>query len=377
MHYRVLHTYKSFKPEETGGIAEAISMAATAKPFEHRILVTRRSPGPNTYVFEGTMVRAVPAWFTASSMPIAPAYSAVLSRMARDVHLLVHHAPFPLTDAAIFLAGRRLRTPFIVHWHADLIRSPWIVKAIAPLLTRTLEQARRIIVPHRSVLENTPILRSHEAKCVVRPYAVDVNYWGQMSDGEKRRSEAIRARSPRLIVAVGRLVSYKGYDILLRSMQNVDAQLTIVGTGPLRTGLDRLATELGVKRKVTLAGYMSRDDLKTVLHSARIFVFPSTSTAESFGIVQLEAMAAGLPVVNTSLSSAVPHVARDGLEGITVSPADVRALADAINCLLDDPAKAAKLGSAAQRRAMAEFDQSGFRSAVERIYLEAIDGSRR
>jgi rhamnosyl/mannosyltransferase len=82
---------------------------------------------------------------------------------------------------------------------------------------------------------------------------------------------------------------------------------------------------------------------------------PSISEAEAFGIVQIEAMAAGLPVVNTSLSTAVPHIARNGIEGLTVPPNNSDALADALRHLLDHPALAEQMGAAARSRAKAEY----------------------
>jgi glycosyltransferase involved in cell wall biosynthesis len=97
-------------------------------------------------------------------------------------------------------------------------------------------------------------------------------------------------------------------------------------------------------------------DLIPYYHAADLLVLASIARSEAFGVVQLEAMACGKPVVNTSLPSGVPYVSLDGITGITVPPANPEALAKAINLLLDDPIRRAQYGNAAWRRVQAEFN---------------------
>src|SRR5437763_14134674 len=94
---------------------------------------------------------------------------------------------------------------------------------------------------------------------------------------------------------------------------------------------------LGVADRVRLLGSAPHAKLVEFMRTADVFVLPSVTNAETFGIAQLEAMAAGRPVINTSLDTAVPRVARHGIEAITVPPGDHARLADAIATLLQDP----------------------------------------
>jgi rhamnosyl/mannosyltransferase len=111
-----------------------------------------------------------------------------------------------------------------------------------------------------------------------------------------------------------------------------------------------------------------------VLNAGRVFVLPSTNKAEGFGLVQVEAMCCGLPVVNTNLPTTVPRVARDGLEGLTVEVGNDQALAGAINRLLEDPDLATKLGAAGQRRARSVYDRRVFAAGVAEVYRDALAG---
>jgi glycosyltransferase involved in cell wall biosynthesis len=173
-------------------------------------------------------------------------------------------------------------------------------------------------------------------------------------------------------VALGRLVGYKGYDVLVRAMQTIDGHVTIVGEGPLLAELQQLATALGVSNRIRFAGRLTRSEIKQLFYSARAFAFPSVTEAEAFGIVQIEAMAVGLPIVNTHLATTVPLVARHDREALTVPPNDPHALSQALGRILDEPALAERLGAAGRERAKSEFDQAVFRARMATIYEEAV-----
>jgi glycosyltransferase involved in cell wall biosynthesis len=133
-----------------------------------------------------------------------------------------------------------------------------------------------------------------------------------------------------------------------------------------------IAKKLNVSDRFFLVGHQERDNMKLLLHAAQAFAFSSVSTAESFGIAQLEAMAAGLPIVNTALPTAVPHVARHEIEGLTVPPADANALAGALAKLLDDNELAMRLGRAGRARAEELFSRETFLSRMKELYEETI-----
>jgi rhamnosyl/mannosyltransferase len=219
------------------------------------------------------------------------------------------------------------------------------------------------------MIGNSEFLQPHAAKCTVMPYGMDLDYW---RPEERDKAADMRRAGSRHIVSLGRLVEYKGYDVLIRAMCDIDGQATIIGEGPLLPELQQLATELGTANRVHFVGRLARHEIRQLFHSAQVFAFPSATEAEAFGIVQIEAMAAGLPVVNTSLATTVPLVARHDMEALTVAPGDVKALAEALKAILDEPALAHRLGAAGQARALSEFDQSVFRARMAAVYADVL-----
>ena len=164
-----------------------------------------------------------------------------------------------------------------------------------------------------------------------------------------------RARGRPVVLFTGRMVAYKGVDVLLRALVQVDAMAILSGEGPLRAEWQLLARELGLAERVVFPGEVSQLELRALYRAADVFVLPSVSSQEAFGFVQLEAMASGTPVISTRLPTGVPWVNQDERTGLTVPPGDVRALTAALNQLLGNPRMRAQMSSAAQARVASEF----------------------
>ena len=187
-------------------------------------------------------------------------------------------------------------------------------------MRRTLRRAEAIIVSDAALLNDTPLLQEFAGKCHVVPFGVDVSKYDRPAP--RRADIEADQRRGRLVLACGRLVPYKGFDVLIRSAVDREFEVWIVGEGRERARLEHLIHSLGVGNRVRLLGSVPDRDLVNLMMVADVFVMPSVTAAETFGLAQLEAMAAGRPIVNTSLNTGVPHVARHGIEAITVPPGD-------------------------------------------------------
>jgi glycosyltransferase involved in cell wall biosynthesis len=373
---KILHAYKVFPPDLDGGIPSVIKTLCASKTldFTNSILVARSRGLARTYESNSTPVEAVTSLGTVFSTPIAPTYPRVFLKRSNASDIAIHHAPFPLSDV---IAPRIVsRVALIVYWHADITTYPLLKKLVAPSILKTLNRANRIIVSDASMIAASNLLISFKEKCSVVPYGSDLNFWSQCTEREEASARQLRQRHPRLIVAIGRLVRYKGFDSLVRALANVEGEVVIIGEGPLLHELKTLAQELGVSDRVFFEGRLEASEIKAYLYAARLLAFPSTTTAEAFGLVQLEAMAAGLPVVNTSLPTAVPNIARHEREGLTVPPNEPSRLANALNSILNDSDLATRFGTAAKARALSEYSQATYIARIEQIYQELLQERR-
>ena len=168
---------------------------------------------------------------------------------------------------------------------------------------------------------------------------------------------------------MGRLVYYKGCNVLLRAFAKVpNARLTMVGNGVLLGELQNLAEELGIASRVRFETDLPDSKMAVAFENSDVFVLPSVERSEAFGLVQIEAMAYGKPVINTWLKSGVPYVSLNGKTGLTVNPGDVDALADAMKKLAADPALREQYGKAARERVQKNFTTELMLDQLMKVY---------
>lgn len=363
----VLHIFKVYYPDLFGGTLSVIRdiCAGLKDIFSAGVLVCSRSGGKSRIVINDVAVERVRSFGDVLSLPAAPTYPLRLWRRIAEHDLLALHAPFPLADL-VFAFGLGRNRPLVVHWHADIVSHAALRPFVEPLMRRTLQRAEAIIVSDAVLIQNTPLLREFAAKCHTVPFGIDVAKY----DPPVPRLDRVNARG-RLVLACGRLVPYKGFDVLIRAAFGQSFEVWIVGEGRERERLEQLIENLGLQDRVRLLGSVPESERVKLMCIADVFVMPSVTNAETFGLVQLEAMAAGRPVVNTSLDTGVPQVARHGIEAITVPPGDPDKLADAINTLIVDPERRRRMGDAARQRAAAKYSTTAFCKGIETIYREA------
>ncbi|MGY8678714.1 glycosyltransferase [Bradyrhizobium sp. UFLA05-153] len=365
----VLHIFKVYYPDLFGGTLTVIRdiCASLKDAFASAVLVCSKSAEERRdIVVDDVAVERVQSFGDVLSLPAAPTYPWRLWRKIAQHDLLALHAPFPLADL-VFAFGLARKRPLVVHWHADIVTHAGLRWFIEPLMRRTLRQAAAIIVSDRVLVDTTPLLREFADKCHVVPFGIDTTKY----DWPRIEPEHVNDRG-RLVLACGRLVPYKGFEVLIRAAQGWNFEVWIIGEGTERARLEQLIAELGVGDRVRLLGSVPDCERVKLMCIADVFAMPSVTNAETFGLVQLEAMAAGRPVVNTALDTAVPHVARDGIEAITVPPGDAAALGNAIDSLIRDPERRRRMGLAARTRAATRYSATAFKNGMETVYAQAL-----
>jgi glycosyltransferase involved in cell wall biosynthesis len=171
------------------------------------------------------------------------------------------------------------------------------------------------------------------------------------------------------------LIYYKGFPNAVRALTRVAGTLLLVGDGPDRPDLEAEARSLGVSDRVKFLGAMPYQKIVPYYLAADAFWFPSIARSEAFGIVQVEAMAAGCPVINTAIPhSGVPWVSRHDREGLTVPMDDPLALAEAANRIATEPGLRDRLVEASRQRVREEFDHRVMARRSVDIYRRVLDG---
>ena len=372
---RVLQLGKYYDPY-MGGIETHLSILCgeLRKQDEVEVLVCNTGRRTERGDVSGIKVTRAGAWARALSTDFCPALVAELSRRTFDIlHL---HTPNPMGMLAYLLARKPSHHRLVITHHSDVVRQAGLRRALSPLFAMTMERAKCIIATSPTYAETSRELAPYRDRVRVIPYGIDPEPY--QDPAHERAARDLRARfGDRVVLAAGRLIYYKGFEVLLGAMTHLNAHLVIIGEGPLRETLRSQARALGIEARVTFAGEIHQSQIPAWYRAADVFAFPSTARSEAFGIVQLEAMASGLPVVNTQLDSGVPFVSLNEETGFTVPPRDPVALARAINSLLGDRELRARFGQRARQRVREVFTKARMGEQLRAIYREALSPSPR
>ncbi|MEO8226544.1 MAG: glycosyltransferase [Gemmatimonadota bacterium] len=357
---RILHLAKYYWPR-SGGMERVVQdLAEGASLLGHQVEVVavqglgRHGKAPR----QGSAVTRAFSFGALGSQEIAPGYIAAAWKRADVIH--VHH-PHSLADIACLL--RAGRTPVVVTQHADAKRS-----AYAPVARLVLRRARAIVVPSKAHLALSRELRGFESKVEVIPFGIEEGRWNVVPPPPPG--------APARALFIGRLLAFKGVDVLLRALERVPGlRLDIVGSGPELPRLRTLALALAVSDRVRWYGEYPDEDLTRRMADADFLVLPSVTVEEMFGLVVLEAMAAGRPVITTAVPSAVREVNAPGVTGLEVPLRDVGALAGALDALAHDPARRQAMGAAGRERVAHQFTRTLMAERHIALYQRVLAGT--
>jgi rhamnosyl/mannosyltransferase len=296
-------------------------------------------------------------------MPVSFDFIFKLWKLSRQHDILLFHNPFPLADLACLFSGYRGK--IFVWWHSDIISQRKLLRVIKPILNWFLRKADVVVAATQAHIDNSNFLGPYKDKCRVIPFGLKFSDYEQVNSNNYLVDKLFNKQNKRLLF-VGRLVYYKGIDVLIQAMRAVQgAELFIVGAGVLESGLKSRVRAEGLEGKIHFLGYLPFEDLKAAYADCDVFVFPSNANVEAFGLAQMEAMFYGKPVVNTNLPTGVPLVSVDGKTGLTVPVNDAGALSVAIQRLIDDDELRVRLGANARQRVYEEYS---FDRMMDKVY---------
>lgn len=305
------------------------------------------------------------SWGKTAATMIAPSMITTFRRICCNYDIVHVHHPDPMAAVTLWLSGYKGKV--VLHWHSDILKQRILLKLYRPLQDWLLRRADLIIGTSPVYLKESPFLKHVQDKTICLPIGVSaivpdeaaVEKLGQRYGGKK------------IVFSLGRLVPYKGFTHLIdaaRYLSN-DYVVLIGGTGTLRNKLEKKIHRLGLENKVMLLGRIPKNELPAYFGASKVFCLPSVQKTEAFGIVQIEAMSCGKPVVATRIPhSGVAWVNQHGVSGLNVTPGNARELAQAIQHIADDDAVYEQYSVSAKNRYQDLFTKERMIDNSLRIY---------
>lgn len=278
---------------------------------------------------------------------IAPAMIFRLRKIHREYDIIQIHHPDPMACLALFLSG--YKGPVVLHWHSDILKQKYLLKLYRPLQNWLLRRAKVIVGTTPVYVKESPHLQGVQDKIQAIPIGIDE------LKPDRAQVERIRRAYPdkKIIFAVGRLVSYKGFEYLIRAASRLGDNyvVLIAGKGERRAHLEAVIEEEGVEDRVRLLGFVEESELTAYFGACDLFCLSSVWKTEAFAIVQIEAMSCGKPVVATKIpESGVSWVNADRSSGRNVEPGNPDELARVIRHIFSNEQEYERLATGARKR---------------------------
>ncbi len=382
---RICHVSSCFPPSRGGVETFVYQLSKLMVERGHQVTVITSDrgtcSGKHREWVNGIEVIRYPERFHLFEAPIMPQIALHLLREDYDI-LHVHGMVPTISDLALII-GRFKGKPAILTYHYDAETPRYGIvgrltgRLYAAFAVLAVKTASMIVATTRSYAESSPVLSNILKKIIIVPCGVDTRYFFPI--GEKVSGRLKRPSKTRQVLYVGKLIHYKGVDVLMKAFGRVsdsDAySLMIVGDGNQRDKLKELADDLKLAGRVTFAGWVPDRSLPQYYQSSDLFVLPSlASRREAFGMVLLEAMACGKPVVASRIPG-LCEVVENEATGLLAPPGSPEKLAKAILTLLNN-GRLSEMGSYARKTVEKLYDWSVIAAQYERLYERLIEERR-
>lgn len=296
---------------------------------------------------------------------ISPAMVGRLRQIANDYDIIHVHHPDPMAALALFCSGYKGKV--VLHWHSDILKQKSLLKLYLPLQKWLVNRADIIVGTTPVYVKESPYLQEVQHKVTYLPIGVChlESPIKQVLDLRKKYM------GKHIVFSLGRLVPYKGFEYLIEAAKLLDDNYVVLigGTGPLRDELQTRIDLLGLQERVKLLGYVSDVDLPAYFDACDLFCMSSVMKTEAFGIVQIEAMSCGKPVVATKIpQSGVSWVNKDGVSGLNAEPCNAADLARCIRGIMADEEAYARFSKGALDRYKTWFTQEEMIKKCLEIY---------
>jgi rhamnosyl/mannosyltransferase len=386
---RILHIGKYYPPS-AGGIEHFLfdllhaskqrGLSVAAVVHNERAGAKGVEPAPE----DPLAIYRVPSFGRVLYAPVSPAFPRWLDRAIRQFGPDLLHIHLPNSSAlAALVVSRARRIPWVLHWHSDVVTSE-IDRRLAlayhlyrPFEQRLLARSAAVIATSPPYLESSKALKPWRDRCTAIPLGLDSQRLPDPSPGQVDSAESFWRPNALRVLTIGRLTYYKGHKVLLRAVERIpNAQAMIVGTGVCATALIRLRRKLALEDRVLFLGKQPQQTLTALLASCHVLTLPSLERTEAFGLVLLEAMRFGKPVIASDIpGSGTGWVVRQAGHGLVTPPGDIDALAEALKTLEHDTELRWHLGQNGAMALEEQFGISPVAKAISDVYSQVLNNT--
>jgi glycosyltransferase involved in cell wall biosynthesis len=361
--YQIVHLSKYYPPYR-GGIETHVQTLARSQAnlgFRVYVICINSFDESGNFSLKTKMIQEidknvtiirVAKWGQIAKFDICPGIAKEVRKFLADPNTIIHlHTPNPTMLLALTRIFRSMN--LVITHHSDVIKQKILKYALRPFEYSIYSRSRRILTTSPEYIKGSRFLQFYEETVDYLPLALESSDYANPHPAAIAYSRHLKETySEPIWLAVGRLVYYKAFHIAIEALKYTQGKLMIIGIGSLENELKTLAQTLGVEDRVIWLGSVSQAELIGAYHAATALWFPSNLRSEGFGLVQVEAMACGCPVINAAIpGSGVAWVSRHEQEALTVPLNDPVALGNAANLLLTEPGLRDRLAMAGRDRA--------------------------
>lgn len=378
MGVRIAQVSPWFAPH-LGGVeshVRSLSRELATRGHDVTVVTSQHEPSlPSEERVDGFRVIRIKPRLTLMRTPIMPRMRASLRSLSVEI---VHaHSPPPTASHYASAVASERDIPYVVTYHCD-VELPSAFGAFAASVYRrslgasTLRSADHVIVTTRTYAATSRAIWRYNPTVI--PNAVDHHRFRPDVDGSPIRERLKIPPELPVVLLVGRIVPHKGVEHFVEAARSVpQARFVIVGEGSRLESMKRLASSMGVSDRFHFLGRVSDENLPKVYAMCDVFVLPSVSRLEAFGIVALEAMATGKAVIVADIPG-VREVIEDGREGLLADPVNPQDLADKIRRVLGDPEARRAMGQHGREKVVESFTIERVTDRLEALYRTAEEG---
>jgi glycosyltransferase involved in cell wall biosynthesis len=364
---KILQVNKLYWPHIGGmeKVVQQLGEGLAARGHSCSVLVC--GPKTSIEVQNGVTIHRLKTSFRLSSAPFSTAFPSAYHRLAQEHDVVIHHSPNPVGELADLMT--HVRIPKIVLYQSDVVRQRFFKPVYDMGIRLFLKRARLVVATTPNYVNSSPMLGFFRSKLKIIPLSVDTCIYNPIGPIDPLLSQ-MKEQGLSIVLYIGRLAYYKGIDYLIRAAASLpqNAMVLLYGAGEEKTALQKLTQDLNLKEKVLFMDPPANEQLPNIYRGADVFVLPSIARTEAFGLVSLEAMASGIPVVTTELGTGTSYYNQNGITGLVIPPRDSKALAYAITQVLANPGRK-EWGKAARARVEASFSQAVFLDNWEQLLL--------